>query len=141
NNLIQQGKIISAPSTGQTSVTTSPTKSTKKSAARSSVTTTTSTQSFNAYKTMIAKQATSYASRAITETATGNYLVQIMPNGRVPVTTLQATLQATYPAMTVQAVDQNYAGHGVIEGYVTLNDVTGIANTQGVSSVILQLRP
>src|SRR2546430_9690742 len=43
--------------------------------------------------------------------------------------------------MTVQAVDQNYAGHGVIEGYVTLNDVPGIANTQGVGSVILELRP
>src|SRR5437868_3776968 len=64
-----------------------------------------------------------------------------MPNGRVPVTTLQTTLQTTYPAMTVQAVDQNYAGHGVIEGYVTLNDVPAIANTQGVGSVILELRP
>src|SRR5256714_8822253 len=142
NNLIQQGKITSAPLAGQSSITTtSPTKSTKKSAAKNSVTTATTTQSFDAYKTMIAKQATSYASRAVTDTATGNYLVQIMPNGRVPVTTLQTTRQTAYPAMTVQAVDQNYAGHGVIEGYVTLNDVPAIANTQGVGSVILELRP
>ena len=90
---------------------------------------------------MIAKQAASYASQAVTDSATGKYLVEIMPNGRVPVTTLQATLQSKYPAIAVQAVDQNYAGHGVIEGYVTLNDVPGIANTQGVGSVILQLRP
>src|SRR5256714_6038106 len=142
NNLIQQGKITSAPLAGQSSITTtSPTKSTKKSAAKNSVTTATTTQSFDAYKTMIAKQATSYASKAITDAATAKYLVEIMPNGRVPVTTLQTTLQAIYPAITVQAVDQNYAGHGVIEGYVTLDDVPGIANTQGVGSVILELRP
>src|SRR5256714_1842031 len=142
NNLIQQGKITSAPLAGQSSITTtSPTKSTKKSAAKNSVTTATTTQSFDAYKTMIAKQATSYASQAIADSGSGNYLVQIMPNGHVPVTTLQATLQSNYPGTAVQAVDQNYAGHGVIEGYVNLNDVPGIANTQGVGSVILELRP
>src|SRR5437764_1405195 len=138
NNLIQQGLVTTAPSTGQASTTTRPTK---KSAAKYSGAITTTTQSFDTYKAMIAKQSASYASRAVTDATTGNYLVEIMPNGRVPVTTLQAMLQAAYPATTVQAVDQNYAGHGVIEGYVTLNDVPGIANTQGVGSVILELRP
>src|SRR4029077_6034455 len=115
----QQGKITSAPAI-QAPVTT--TKSAKKFGAKISdlAATTTSTQTFDAYKAMIAKQAASYASRAITDAATGKYLVQVMPNGRVPVVTLQTTLQGTYPAMTVQAVDQNYAGHGVIEGYVAL---------------------
>src|SRR5438067_6989372 len=142
NNLIQQGLITTAPSTGQSSITTtSPTRSTKKSAAKYSGAITTTTQSFDTYKAMIAKQSASYASRAVTDATTGNYLVEIMPNGRVPVTTLQAMLQAAYPATTVQAVDQNYAGHGVIEGYVSLNDVPGIAKTQGVGSVILELRP
>src|SRR5438046_23956 len=112
-----------APSTGQASTTTRPTK---KSAAKYSGATTTTTQSFDIYKAMIAKQSASYASRAVTDATTGNYLVEIMPNGRVPATTLQATLQAAYPATAVQAVDQNYAGHGVIEGYVSLNDVPGI---------------
>ena len=139
NNLIQQGKITAAPSVAQSSTTT--TKSTRKSAARNGGATTTTTQSFVTYQAMIAKQAASYAAQSITDTTTGRYLVEIMPNGRTPVTTLQTTLQVTYPALTVQAVDQNYAGHGVIEGYVTLNDVPGIANTQGVGSVILQLRP
>src|ERR1043166_4961662 len=142
NNLIQEGKITAVP-TSQTAITDTPTKAAKKCGARmSNVTTTTApTQTFDAYKAMIAKQAASYASRAIADSATGKYLVQVMPNGRVPVTTLQATLQAAYPAMTVQAVDQNYAGHGVIEGYVALDDVPAIAGVQGVGSVILQLRP
>jgi hypothetical protein len=140
NNLIQQGQIIAAPSVGQSSTTTT-TRSTKKSAAKYIAQTATTTQSFDTYKAMIAKQATSYASQAITDVTTGKYLVEIMPNGRVPVTMLQTTLQATYPALTVQAINTNYAGHGVIEGYVALDDVPGIANTQGVGSVILQLRP
>lgn len=147
NNLIQEGKITSAPTSTRTTTTASTTttigKLTKKITARSTDTSpsTTSTQTFDAYKKMIASQAASYSSRAIIDAATGKYLVQVMPNGRVPVTTLQSTLQAAHPTMTVQVVDQNYAGHGVIEAYVTLADVPLIANTQGVGSVILELRP
>jgi hypothetical protein len=140
NNLIQKGKITAAPSTSPT--TTTPTKkSTKTSVATKNAAPTKAAANFDAYKTSVAKQAASFASRALTQTATGKYLVEIMPNGRVPVTTLKASLQATYPAMAVQTVDTNYAGHGVLEAYVTLDDVPGIANTQGVGSVILQLRP
>jgi hypothetical protein len=97
-----------------------------------------STTAFNGYAT---KAAASYASRALIEAPTGRYLVEIMPNGRVPVTTLRASLQATFPQMAVQAVDTKYAGHGVIEGYASIDDVPGIASMQGVGSVILQLRP
>src|SRR5256885_1185232 len=144
NNLIQQGKITAAPAATQSSTTAITTKMAKKSGARANGPATinaASTQNLATYKTMIAKQATSYASRAIGDTAAGKYLVQIMPNGRVPVTASQTTLQTAYPAIAVQAVDQSYAGHGVIESYVTLDDVPGIANTQGVGSVILELRP
>ena len=119
NNLIQEGKITSVPSSDRITTSTD----------------------FAAYKATITKQATSYLSRAITQSATGQYLVEIMPNGRVPLAGLRTTLQSSYPAFNVQAVDQNYAGHGVIEGYVTLDDVPGIANTEGVGSVILELRP
>src|SRR4029077_18093816 len=130
----QQGKITSAPAI-QAPVTT--TKSAKKFGAKISdlAATTTSTQTFDAYKAMIAKQAASYASRAITDAATGKYLVQVMPNGRVPVVTLQSEVQASFPTKTGQAIDQNYAGHGVIEAYVSLNDVPAIAATEGVGSV------
>src|SRR2546426_12800256 len=68
NNLIQQGKITAAPATSQTS-------------------------SFSIYKASVAKQAASFSSRALTDATTGRYLVEIMPNGRVPVSTLQASLQ------------------------------------------------
>jgi Subtilase family len=138
NNLIQQGEITAIPSDTQ-SPAGATAKTTKRFASSNKVTT--ATQSFDAYKSMIAKQAASYSSRALTQSATGKYLVEIMPNGRVPVTTLQANLQAKYPAITVQAANTTYAGHGVIEGYVALDDVPGIANSQGVGSVILQLRP
>lgn len=97
-----------------------------------------STTAFNGYAT---KAAESYASRALVEIPTGRYLVEVMPNGRVPVTTLRTSLQALYPQMAVQAVDTKYAGHGVIEGYASLDDVPGIAKMQGIGSVILQLRP
>jgi hypothetical protein len=142
NNLIQQGKITAAPTT-QTAISAAPAKPTRKFGARiSDVTrTTTTSQTFDSYKAMIAKQAASYASRAITDAATGKYLVQIMPNGRVPVANLQSAVQAAYPLTAVQAVDQNYAGHGVIEAYVALDDVPAIAAVEGVGSVILELRP
>src|SRR6266480_12370 len=107
NNLIQQGAITAVPSDTLSSATIT-TKRTKKSISSSNVATTTTTQSFDAYKAMIAKQAASYNSRALTQSATGRYLVQIMPNGRVPVTTLQGTLQAKYPAITAQAVNTTY---------------------------------
>src|ERR1051326_6436064 len=68
NNLIQKGKITAVPTT-QTAITDTPTKSAKTLAARmSNVTTTTApTQAFEAYKATIAKQAASYASRAIAD--------------------------------------------------------------------------
>src|SRR5690348_11210838 len=139
NKLIQEGKITSAPSATQT---TAPTRKVGKSSGTKQATvTTTSTADFASYKDLIAKQAASYQTRAITETATGKYLVEIMPNGRVPVATLQSTLQTKYPLVSVTGTNTSYAGHGVIEGYVALDDVAGIANTQGVGSVILQLRP
>jgi len=140
NNLIQQGKITAAPLLPQSSTAT---KSTKKTATRSNAqaTTTTTTQSFATYKAMIAKQAASYAWQALTDATTGKYLVEIMPNGRVPVTTLQSSLQTKFPLLGVTATDTNYIGHGVIEGYVSIDDVPAIAQTAGVGSVILQLRP
>ncbi len=142
NNLIQKGVITTAPA----SLTQAPARSTtsKKAAAkaaRQQAASTMTAQNFSSYSAMIAKQAASYASRAITDSATGRYMMQIMPNGRVPMETLQATLVAAHPTITVTAVDPNYAGHGVIEGYVSLDDVAAIAQTDGVGSVILELKP
>ena len=95
----------------------------------------------NAYKAAILKEATAFDARALKEAATGNYLVDIMPSGQVPLAMLQNQLQTAFPALSVQHIDQNYAGHGVIEAYITLTNASGIAKFNGVRSVILQLKP
>ena len=95
----------------------------------------------SAQTSALAREATVYISLAIIDGATGKYLVEIMPDGKVPVTTLQYALLASFPALRVTAVDTKYAGHGVIEGYINVDDAAGIATANGVGSVILQLRP
>ena len=95
----------------------------------------------NAYKAAALKQANAFDAKAIKEAVTGKYLVDIMPSGQVPLATLQTQLQAAFPALSVQHIDQNYAGHGVIEAYITLTNASGIAKFNGVRSVILQLKP
>jgi archaellum component FlaF (FlaF/FlaG flagellin family) len=95
----------------------------------------------NAYKAAVLKQANAFDAKAIKEGVTGKYLVDIMPSGQVTVATLQTQLQAAFPALSVQHVDQNYAGHGVIEAYITLTNASGVATFDGVRSVILQLKP
>ncbi len=96
---------------------------------------------FTAYKAAVAKEANHIAASALTDSVTGKYLVEVMPNGLVPVGTLQANLQSAFPQISVTATDTRYAGHGLIEGYVVIDDVAAIAKSPGVGSVILQLRP
>jgi hypothetical protein len=93
------------------------------------------------YKAMVAKEAAAVAKMAIADSATGKYLVDIMPDGKVPLATLQTSLLATFPSMQILHVDANYAGHGVLEGYITVDDAPNIAKFAGVRSVILQLKP
>jgi hypothetical protein len=87
------------------------------------------------------KQAASYAKMALVDKVTGRYVVDIMPDGRVPLATLQSSLQTSFPLLTVMAIDVTYQGHGIIEGMVALDDVPKMAQTAGVGSVILQLKP
>jgi hypothetical protein len=127
NDLINRGIITSVPA-GQSSLS--------KTAQRNALTT-----NFASYRAAVAKAAAKFDTVAIADRANGRYLVDVMPNGRVPVTTLQASLQSRFPFLTITAIDTKYVGHGVIEGYVKLDDVPAIAKTQGVGSVILQLKP
>lgn len=87
------------------------------------------------------QQAADFAALAVTEATTGKYLVDIMPDGSVPLATLQANLQAKFPLLAVQNVDSTYVDHGVIEGFIAVADAAAIAQTPGVGSVILQLKP
>jgi hypothetical protein len=93
---------------------------------------------FNGFAT---KQAANIAKLALRDSITGKYVVDIMPDGRVPFATLKASLQSAFPLWEVKNVDPGYAGHGVLEGLVVIDDVPAIANTPGVGSVILQIRP
>src|SRR5687767_5810970 len=43
------------------------------------------------------RQAAAYAKLALKNKITGKYLVDIMPDGRVPLATLQASLQSAFP--------------------------------------------
>ncbi len=95
----------------------------------------------NAYKAEVKRQATTFKNLAIVDSLSGKYLVDIVPNGRVPVATLQASLIAAFPATQVTATDTKYAGHGLIEGYISLDDASDIAESGGVGSVVLQLKP
>jgi hypothetical protein len=87
------------------------------------------------------KQAAAYAKMALRDKVTGKYLVDIMPDGRVPLATLQTSLQGTFPLLEVKNIEPNYNGHGIIEGFVAVDDIPAIAYTAGVGSVILQLKP
>ena len=86
-------------------------------------------------------QAATYGKMALVDKVTGRYVVDIMPDGSVPLATLQASLEASFPALTVKDIETNYRGHGIIESLVTVDDVPAIARTAGVGSVILQLKP
>ena len=133
NNLIQKGVITAAPAVAKAPA--SGKKDGTKTSALGNV------QAFDAYKARVAKEANKFAREALTDKTTGAYLVDIMPNGRVPMTALQTALQSKFPLMRITATDPNYIGHGVLEGYVQLDDVPAIAKAEGVGSVILQLRP
>lgn len=125
NKLIQEGKIEPPPETGP------PGKDVSRNRAAYVA----------AYKAALAQEAATFSAEAIVNGRTGQYLVEIMPNGRVPVAELQSSLQARFPALAVKSVDTKYAGHGLLEGYVALDDVLAISKVEGVGTVILQLRP
>ena len=146
NQLLQQGKIgVPAPATSASeSAAQSSPKRLRRHLGRTATTPSTiigSADYVATYKAALAKDAATFSKLAISDAATGKYLVDIMPNGQVPLETLRSTLQAAFPATEIRHVDTKYAGHGVLEGFITLDDAPNIAKFNGVGSVILQLRP
>ncbi len=79
--------------------------------------------------------AANYASLAIQEEGTRRFLVDIHPSGRVPLTDLLSTLQAKFASFTLTAVDNTYKGVGVVEGYISLDDVPALGKMREVRSV------
>jgi hypothetical protein len=132
DSLLQQGKISPPAQVSTVSAKTAASKKTAPTNAANYVAT---------YKASVAKEAAAISKMAISDLATRKYLVDIMPNGRVPLTALQSALQTKFPAIDVRHIDTKYAGHGVLEAYITADDAPNIAKFNGVGSVILQLRP
>ncbi|MDQ6655258.1 MAG: S8 family serine peptidase [Verrucomicrobiota bacterium] len=93
---------------------------------------------FDGYAT---EQAADYAANAITDPATGRVTVDIVLGGSVSFKQVRAELQRTIPSLTIKAVDVNYRSTGIIEGYISVDDVPAAAKIAGVRSVFLALKP
>ncbi len=94
---------------------------------------------FNGYAT---QQAATYADLAIQDSETNRFLVDIHPlNERVNAEKLVALLQKRFSSFTLTALDKTYRGVGVVEGFISLDDVPALGNMREVRSVRLGLRP
>ena len=97
--------------------------------------------STGAYSGFATKQAARFAGMAFFESPTGRYMVDILPNGRVPLAALQSSLTAKFRLLQIKAVDKKYRGVGVIEAWASVDDIPALAQSAGVSAVHLALRP
>ena len=93
------------------------------------------------YNGFATEKAANYASFAIKDPASNRYMVDIHPNSRVPFEKLKETLLKKAPSLQIMAVDKKYRGVGVIEGYVSIDEMATIANVKGVTSVQLAIKP
>lgn len=67
-------------------------------------------------------------------------LVRIHLDGSVTVDQLSATLRSRFPSLNITATDKIYRA-GVIEAFVSVDDVPALAKTAGVRAIILSLKP
>lgn len=94
---------------------------------------------YNGYAT---QRAADYAERAIKDPDTSRFLVDIFPtNSGVNAEKLVGMLQKRFPSFTLTALDKNYHGVGVVEGFISLDDVPALGNMREVRSVSLGIKP
>ena len=84
------------------------------------------------------QQAADVADQSITD-ADGRVLVMVNLNGLQSFKTVRKAIKVS-KVMTITAVDKTYKG-GVIEGWVAVDDVPDLAETFGVSNVMLEAKP
>ena len=97
--------------------------------------------SLGVYNGHATPQAAHYAAAAISEPITKRFLVDILLSGKVSVEELKRSLINKIPSLRIVATDKKYRRAGVIEAYVSLDDVPALAQTPGVRSVHLGLKP
>lgn len=82
--------------------------------------------------------AADFTSSAITD-ANGRFMVRAHLSGILGFDRVQA-LARKIPSFTITAVDRAYKG-GVLEGYISIDNVPALAQTKGIRSLILELKP
>ncbi|HEY4284969.1 MAG TPA: PEP-CTERM sorting domain-containing protein [Chthoniobacterales bacterium] len=98
----------------------------------------TSIPTFNGYAT---QNAANFGKLAITDSETGKIVVDIHPSGAYSVNKLLQAIANVAPSFEMTATDSTYCGVGMLEGFVSVDDVAAIANMGGVISVQLGLKP
>jgi len=93
---------------------------------------------YNGYAT---RQAANYGAHAITDPASKQPMVDIHLSGTAAFADVQNELTTRFPSLKITAVDSKYHGAGVIEGYISLDDVVALSQIDGVRSVQLMLKP
>jgi len=87
------------------------------------------------------EQAANYDALAIKDRTPDRYIVDIHPSGRVSLDTLKQMLATKFPTFKITAVDEKYRDVGVIEGYMSIDDVAAAANLWEIRSIQLGLKP
>ena len=90
----------------------------------------------NAYAT---QEAADFAADALTD-SNGRIMVRAHLSGMVPFENVRTAIARKIRSFNITAVDKNYKG-GVIEGYISVDDVPALAQAAGIRSVILELKP
>jgi hypothetical protein len=85
--------------------------------------------------------AADYAALAITDPSGDRLTVDILLTGKLSVGKMKSLLASKLPSLTVLAAEENYRSTGIIEAYVSIDEVPALANLPGVRSVFLALRP
>jgi len=93
------------------------------------------------YNGFASERAALASDMAIREESTGKYLVDIHPNGRFSYDQLKGDLLKTCHSLRITAQDQTYKGVGLIEGFISIDEVAKVANNKGVNSVQLGIKP
>src|SRR4030081_3188737 len=104
-------------------------------------TTTVAGKSIDTYNGYATRQAANYAAAAIAEPASNRFMVDVVLSGAVPFDRVKQALTNNFASLQITAVDTKYRGVGVIEGYVSVDDVPAMAQTAGVRSMHLSLKP
>ncbi len=86
------------------------------------------------------QRAVDVANDALMEEDSDRIMVRAHLNGANNLDEVNAWIGERVPSFTTTAVDRKYRG-GVIEGYVSVDDVPALAYTTGVRSVALELKP